>query len=127
MKSEPLADREAPQRVDPLNGAIQVRILGGSLFEQRVASVAAESSWRRLSHCVPRAWEGSSMLVLSRKENEEIVLTLVDGSTIVVRAVEIRGDRVRLGIEAARDIGVHRREIHDRMIAERMEEIAQVA
>lgn len=67
------------------------------------------------------------MLVLSRKENEEIVLTLADGSTIVVRAVQIRGDRVRLGIEAARDIGVHRREICDRMIAERMEEIAQVA
>jgi carbon storage regulator (csrA) len=49
------------------------------------------------------------MLVLSRKKNESIVIN--DNITIVV--VEIRGDKVRLGIEAPKDVPVHRKEIFD--------------
>ena len=49
------------------------------------------------------------MLVLSRKKNESIVIN--DNITIVV--VEIRGDKVRLGIEAPKDVPVHRKEIYD--------------
>ncbi|MFH1353785.1 MAG: carbon storage regulator CsrA [bacterium] len=49
------------------------------------------------------------MLVLSRKKNERIVIN--DDITIVV--VEIRGDRVRLGIEAPKEVPVHRREVFD--------------
>jgi carbon storage regulator len=49
------------------------------------------------------------MLVLTRKMNESVVIN--DNITIVV--VEIRGDKVRLGIEAPKDITVHRKEIHD--------------
>lgn len=52
------------------------------------------------------------MLVLSRKKNESIVIN--DDISIVV--VEIRGDKVRLGIEAPRDVPVHRREIYDAII-----------
>ena len=49
------------------------------------------------------------MLVLSRKKNESIVIN--DEITIVV--VEIRGDKVRLGIEAPKEVPVHRREVYD--------------
>lgn len=49
------------------------------------------------------------MLVLSRKKNESIVVN--DDITIVI--VEIRGDKVRLGIEAPKEIPVHRREVYD--------------
>ncbi|ADV63940.1 carbon storage regulator, CsrA [Isosphaera pallida ATCC 43644] len=49
------------------------------------------------------------MLVLSRKKNESIVIH--DG--IVVTVVEIRGDKVRLGIEAPKNVSVHRREVYD--------------
>lgn len=49
------------------------------------------------------------MLVLSRKKNETIRIT--DLITVVV--VEIRGDKVRLGVEAPRDVSVHRGEIYD--------------
>ena len=49
------------------------------------------------------------MLVLSRKKNESIVIN--DDITIVV--VEIRGDKVRLGVEAPREVPVHRREVYD--------------
>jgi carbon storage regulator len=49
------------------------------------------------------------MLVLSRKKNESIVIN--DDITIVV--VEIRGDKVRLGVEAPKKVPVHRREVFD--------------
>ena len=49
------------------------------------------------------------MLVLSRKKNESIIIN----DHIVVTVVEIRGDKVRLGIEAPKDISVHRREVYD--------------
>lgn len=49
------------------------------------------------------------MLVLSRKKNESIVIN--HDITIVV--VEIRGDKVRLGIEAPKDVQVHRQEVYD--------------
>lgn len=49
------------------------------------------------------------MLVLSRKKNESIVIN--DDITIVV--VEIRGDKVRLGIDAPKEVPVHRREVFD--------------
>ena len=54
------------------------------------------------------------MLVLSRKKNESIVIN----EDIVVTIVEIRGDKVRLGIEAPRDIPVHRREVLDAILQE---------
>mgnify|MGYP001304163796 CR=1 FL=1 len=49
------------------------------------------------------------MLVLSRKRNERIV---IDGN-IVVTIVDIRGDKVRLGIEAPKDVSIHRNEVFE--------------
>lgn len=49
------------------------------------------------------------MLVLSRKKNESIVIN--DDISIVV--VEIRGDKVRLGVEAPKEVPVHRREVYE--------------
>ena len=47
------------------------------------------------------------MLVLSRKKNESIVIN--DDITIVV--VDIRGDKVRLGVYAPKEVPVHRQEV----------------
>ena len=49
------------------------------------------------------------MLVLSRKKNERIRIN--DDITIVV--VEIRGDKVRLGIDAPKEQAVHRQEVYE--------------
>jgi carbon storage regulator len=51
----------------------------------------------------------SGMLVLSRKKNESIVIADV----IKVVVVEIRGDKVRLGIECPKELPPHRREVYD--------------
>lgn len=50
---------------------------------------------------------GFHMLVLSRKKFESIVIH----DLVTVTVVEIRGDKVRLGIEAPKEIGVHRQEV----------------
>lgn len=55
------------------------------------------------------------MLVLSRKPDGEICI----GSDVVLRVLSIRGDVVKLGIEAPKDMPVHRREVRDRIEAER--------
>ena len=52
------------------------------------------------------------MLVLSRKTNESIVIGEGDKAITIV-IVEVRGDRVRLGIEAPREVPVHRTEVYN--------------
>ena len=47
------------------------------------------------------------MLVLTRRLNESITL----GDDIVLTVIEVRGDQVRLGINAPRDMAVHRMEV----------------
>jgi carbon storage regulator len=54
------------------------------------------------------------MLVLSRKKDEQIV---IDGG-IVLTVVDVRGGKVRIGIDAPRDLKVHRKEIAERIAAE---------
>jgi carbon storage regulator len=49
------------------------------------------------------------MLVLSRQCDETIII----GDNIRVTIVEVRGDKVRIGIDAPRDVTVHRQEIYD--------------
>jgi carbon storage regulator len=49
------------------------------------------------------------MLVLSRQRDESIII----GDNIIVTIVDIRGEKVRLGIDAPTEIPVHRREVHE--------------
>ena len=49
------------------------------------------------------------MLVLSRKKDEKIVI----GDQITLMVIDIRGDKVRLGIEAPKDVAVHRQEVYE--------------
>jgi len=49
------------------------------------------------------------MLVLSRQRDESIII----GDNIVLTVVDIRGDKVRLGIEAPKEVPVHRQEVYD--------------
>jgi carbon storage regulator len=61
------------------------------------------------------------MLVLTRRINESIVIN----DDVSVLVVEVRGDRVRLGIEAPKDVGVHRKEVYDAIRAARSEKPAK--
>lgn len=49
------------------------------------------------------------MLVLTRQLDESIII----GNDIVVTIIDVRGDKVRLGIEAPKEVPVHRSEIYE--------------
>jgi carbon storage regulator len=57
------------------------------------------------------------MLVLSRQRDESIMI----GDDVEITIVDVRGDKVRLGITAPRNIPVHRREIYDAIQREKAE------
>lgn len=57
------------------------------------------------------------MLVLSRQKGEVIVI----GDNIRIAIVDVRGDKVRLGIEAPKSVSVHREEIWDKIQREKGE------
>ena len=56
------------------------------------------------------------MLVLSRKLNESIVIN----DNVVVTVLRVKGDTVRLGINAPGEIPVHRQEVHEKMQNEKV-------
>ena len=56
------------------------------------------------------------MLVLSRQRDESIII----GDNIIVTVVDIRGDKVRLGITAPTEIPVHRQEVYEAIQRENM-------
>ncbi len=63
------------------------------------------------------------MLVLSRKKNESIVIN----NDIRIVVVEIRGDKVRLGVEAPREVPVHRHEVYEAIQGQRQAEAGDAA
>ena len=58
------------------------------------------------------------MLVLSRQKDESIVI----GDDVEIPIVDVRGDKVRLGITAPKNISVHRREVYDAIQREKKEQ-----
>ena len=57
------------------------------------------------------------MLVLSRQRDETIMI----GDDVEITVVDIRGDKVRLGINAPREVHVHRKEVYDAIRKENAE------
>jgi carbon storage regulator len=62
----------------------------------------------------PDEW---NMLVLSRQRDESIII----GDNVVITIVDVRGDKVRLGIDAPREVPVHRREVYEAIQRENQE------
>lgn len=61
-----------------------------------------------LPWATPSRTKDRTMLVLSRKKDEKIII----GDNVAIMVVDIQGDKVRLGIEAPRDVTVHREEVY---------------
>ena len=55
------------------------------------------------------------MLVLSRRRDEEINI----GDDIIITVIDIRGDKVRLGISAPLDVSVHRKEVYESILKDK--------
>lgn len=63
------------------------------------------------------------MLVLSRQRDESIII----GDNVVITVVDIRGDKVRLGINAPKDVSVHRQEVYEAIQRENAREQDRIA
>jgi carbon storage regulator CsrA len=55
------------------------------------------------------------MLILTRRVDEALMV----GDEVTVTVLGVKGDQVRIGINAPRDVGVHREEIYERIQAEK--------
>ena len=58
------------------------------------------------------------MLVLTRREGETVMI----GDDVVVHVLGVKGNQVRIGITAPKDLPVHRREVYDRIHSETLQE-----
>ncbi len=59
------------------------------------------------------------MLILTRRSGESIMIN----DNIVITTLDIRGNQVRIGVEAPKDISVHREEIYQRIQQEKVEPV----
>jgi len=57
------------------------------------------------------------MLILTRRVGESLII----GDDVVVNVLGVKGNQVRIGVDAPKDVTVHREEIYDRIKAEKDE------
>ncbi|GAB4545586.1 MAG: hypothetical protein Tsb0013_03580 [Phycisphaerales bacterium] len=66
------------------------------------------------------------MLVITRREGEEVVIGDPKNPLGVVRIANIKGDRVRIAFEFPREVDVHRREVADQIVSEGPSVVAKI-
>lgn len=66
------------------------------------------------------------MLVITRKEGEEVVIGDPRNPIGVIRIATIRGDRVRVAFEFPKSVEIHRREIAEQIVAEKPAVVAKI-
>ncbi|TVQ31933.1 MAG: carbon storage regulator [Phycisphaeraceae bacterium] len=66
------------------------------------------------------------MLVITRREGEEVVIGDPARPLGVVRVAGVKGDRVRLAFEFPREVDVHRREVADQILSERPQVVGAI-
>ena len=79
--------------------------------------LGSSSRSTRLRRTTIQQSKGATMLVLTRRQRESVRI----GDSVTVTVLGLRGDTVRIGIEAPRAIAVHRQEIYARIQAEKQE------
>lgn len=66
------------------------------------------------------------MLVITRREGEEVVIGDPANPIGIIRIAGIKGDRVRVALEFPREIAVHRREVADEILASQPQVVAKI-
>lgn len=66
------------------------------------------------------------MLVITRREGEEVVIGDPANPIGVIRIAGIKGDRVRVALEFPRDIAVHRREVAEQILSEQPQIVGKI-
>ena len=66
------------------------------------------------------------MLVITRREGEEVVIGDPGRPLGIVRVAGVKGDRVRLAFEFPREVDVHRRKVAEQILAERPQVVGAI-
>jgi len=66
------------------------------------------------------------MLVITRREGEEVVIGDPANPAGIVRIASIKGDRVRIAFQFPREVEVHRREVADQIIAQKPDVVGSI-
>lgn len=66
------------------------------------------------------------MLVITRREGEEVVIGDPANPIGIVRIASIKGDRVRIAFDFPRNVDVHRREVADQIVQDRPQVVATI-
>lgn len=61
------------------------------------------------------------MLILTRRVGETIVVETDDGTLVTATVLGVKGNQVRIGVNAPKEIAVHREEIYQRILKEKQE------
>ena len=94
-----------------------VALPGSSKRDLRQESVAKPESALLEAKTANQQKKEPNVLVLSRQKDESIII----GDDVEITIVDVRGDKVRLGINAPRSISVHRKEIYEAIQREKAE------
>ena len=105
------APKEIPVHRREVFEAIQRELLAGASGQPVVEVPDAQAEGAPVAQATAEEQGLAGFLVLSRKKNQSIII----GDSITIVVVEIRGDKVRLGIEAPKEVPVHRGEVYDAM------------
>lgn len=80
---------------------------GQSSKESALSFVTSEPNFLKV--------RGYDMLILTRRVGESLII----GDDVVVNVLGVKGNQVRIGVDAPKDVTVHREEIYDRIQAEK--------
>ncbi|MCE7975229.1 MAG: carbon storage regulator [Leptolyngbya sp. PLA1] len=86
--------------------------------------IRVSSRWRLPAHASP-GWE-RAMLVITRREGEEVVIGDPKNPIGVVRIASVKGERVRIAFDFPRNVEINRREIADQIVQSPAEVLATI-